>query len=47
MEVLMDNPKNSPKLPTDSGEKAGPTVIRRWGATRKREVVLRLLRQQF
>ena len=40
----MDNPKNNPKLPTDSGEKAGPKVIQRWSATRKREVVLRLLR---
>ena len=36
----MDNPK----LPTDSGEKAEPKVIQRWSATRKREVVLRLLR---
>ena len=24
MEEPMDNPKNNPKLPTDSGEKAGP-----------------------
>ena len=44
MEESMDNPKNNPKLPTDSGEKAGPKVIQRWSATRKREVVLRLLR---
>src|SRR4051812_26552957 len=44
MEEPMDNPKNYPKLPTDSGDKAGPTVIQRWSATRKREVVLRLLR---
>ena len=40
----MANPKNNPKLPTSSGDKAGPTVIQRWSATRKREVVLRLLR---
>ena len=44
MEEPMANPKNNPKLPTDSGEKAGPTVIQRRSATRKREVVLRLLR---
>ena len=44
MEEPMDNPKNHPKLPTASGDKAGPTVIQRWSATRKREVVLRLLR---
>src|SRR3954466_7437078 len=43
MEEPMANPKNNPKLPTSSGEKAGPTVIQRWSATRKREVVLRLL----
>ena len=40
----MANPKNNPKLPTSSGDKAGPMVIQRWSATRKREVVLRLLR---
>ena len=44
MEKSMGNPKNNPKLPTSSGENAGPTVIQRWSATRKREVVLRLLR---
>ena len=44
MEEAMEDPKNNPKLPTDSGEKAGPKVIQRWSATRKREVVLRLLR---
>src|SRR4051794_27176378 len=44
MEESMDNPKNNPKLPTDSGEKAGPKVIQRWSAARKREIVLRLLR---
>ena len=44
MEEPMDNPKNNPKLPTDSGEKAGPKVIQRWSAVRKREIVLRLLR---
>ena len=44
MEEPMANPKNNPKLPTSSGEKAGATVIQRWSATRKREVVLRLLR---
>ena len=44
MEEPMGNPKNNPKLPTSSGETAGPTVIQRWSATRKREVVLRLLR---
>jgi transposase-like protein len=40
----MENPKNNPKLPTSSGEAAGQTVIQRWSAARKREVVLRLLR---
>jgi transposase-like protein len=44
MEEPMGNPKNNPKLPTSSGETAGPTVIQRWSAARKREVVLRLLR---
>jgi len=44
MEESMDNPKNTPKLPTDAGEKAGPKVIQRWSAARKREIVLRLLR---
>jgi transposase len=44
MEESMGNPKNNPKLPTDSGEKAGPKVIQRWSAARKREIVLRLLR---
>ena len=44
MEEPMDNPKNTPKLPTDSGEKAGPKVIQRWSVARKREIVLRLLR---
>jgi transposase len=44
MEGPMDNPKNNPKLPTDSGEKAGPKVIHRWSAARKLEIVLRLLR---
>ena len=44
MEEAMEDPKNNPKLPTDSGEKAGPKVIQRWSAARKREVVLRLLR---
>ena len=44
MEEPMDNPKNNPKLPTDSGEKAGSKVIQRWSAVRKREIVLRLLR---
>ena len=44
MEEPMENPKNNPKLPTNSGEKAGPTVIQRWSAARKREIVLRLLR---
>ena len=44
MEESMENPKNNPKLPTDSGEKAGPKVIQRWSAARKREIVLRLLR---
>ncbi|UEM19533.1 hypothetical protein JL100_000875 [Skermanella mucosa] len=44
MEEAMEDPKNTPKLPTDSGEKAGPKVIQRWSAARKREVVLRLLR---
>ena len=40
----MENPKNNPKLPTGSGEKAGPKVIQRWSAARKREIVIRLLR---
>lgn len=44
MEEPMGNPKNNPKLPTSSGETAGSTVIQRWSAARKREVVLRLLR---
>ena len=44
MEEPMENPKNNPKLPTNSGEKAGPKVIQRWSAARKREIVLRLLR---
>jgi transposase len=39
----MDNPKNNQKLPTDSGEKAEPKAIQRWSATRKREIVIRLL----
>ena len=47
MEESMDNPKNNPKLPTDSGEKAGPKVIQRWSAVRKREIVLRLLRGEL
>ena len=40
----MENPKNNPKLPTGSGEKAEPKVIQRWSVARKREIVLRLLR---
>jgi hypothetical protein len=44
MEEPMDNPKDNPKLPTDSGEKTGPKVIQRWSAPRKREIVIRLLR---
>jgi transposase-like protein len=44
MEEAMEDPKNTPKLPTGSGEKAGPKVIQRWSAARKRELVLRLLR---
>ena len=44
MKGPMANPKNIPKLPVDAGEKAGPKVIQRWSAARKREVVLRLLR---
>jgi hypothetical protein len=44
MEKSMDNPKNNPKLPTGSGEKAEPKVMQRWSAARKREIVLRLLR---
>ncbi len=44
MEEPMANPMNNPKLPTDSGEKAGPKVIQRWSAARKREVVIRLVR---
>ena len=44
MEKSMENPKNNPKLPSGSGEKAEPKVMRRWSAARKREIVLRLLR---
>ena len=44
MEGPMENPKNTPKLPTGSGEKAGPKVIQRWSAARKREIVIRLRR---
>jgi transposase len=44
MEGPMENPKNNPKLPTDSGEKAEPTVIQRWSAARRRDLVIRLLR---
>jgi transposase len=44
MEKSMENPKNNPKLPTGSGEKAEPKVMQRWSAARKREIVLRLLR---
>jgi transposase-like protein len=44
MEGPMENPKNTPKLPVDAGEKAGPKVIQRWSAARKREIVIRLLR---
>src|SRR4051794_41972385 len=44
MEGPMENPKNNPKLPTSAGEKAGPKVIQRWSAARKREIVIRLLR---
>jgi transposase len=43
MKEPMASPKNNPKLPTNSGETTGPTAIQRWRATRKREVVLRLL----
>ncbi|UEM24369.1 hypothetical protein JL100_032620 (plasmid) [Skermanella mucosa] len=43
----MANPKNNPKLPTSTGDKAGATVIQRWSATGKREVVLRLLRGEL
>jgi transposase len=44
MEGPMEHPKNTPKLPVDAGEKAGPKVIQRWSAARKREIVIRLLR---
>jgi hypothetical protein len=44
MEEPMGNQKNNPKLPTSSGETAGPTVTQGWSVARKREVVLRLLR---
>src|SRR5689334_11044661 len=44
MEGTMENPKNNPKLPTGPGEKAGSKAIQRWSATRKREIVIRLLR---
>jgi transposase len=44
MEEPMANPKNNPKLPPNSGEQAGPKIIQRWSAARRREIVLRLLR---
>src|SRR5690242_4141059 len=44
MEGTMENPKNNPKLPRGPGEKAGSKAIQRWSATRKREIVIRLLR---
>ncbi len=40
----MENPKSNPKLPSGAGEKAGPQVIQRWSAARKRAIVIRLLR---
>jgi hypothetical protein len=43
MEEPMAHPKNNLKLPTNSGEQAGPKIIQRWSAARKREIVLRLL----
>jgi transposase-like protein len=44
VEQLMADPRNNLELPTSFGEKAGPMFIRRWSATRKGEVVARLLR---
>ena len=35
MEEPMAHPKNNPKLPIASGEKAGPKVIQRWSAGAK------------
>src|SRR5919202_265277 len=32
--------RSCPKLPTGSGEKAGPKLIQRWSAARKREIVI-------
>ena len=40
----MENPKINTTLPTSLGGKPGPKAIQRWSATRKREIVIRLLR---
>ena len=44
MESLMENPTNTPKLPTDADGKPGEKRPQRWSAARKQEIVLRLLR---
>ena len=44
MESLMENPTNTPKLPTGADVKSEAPRPQRWSAARKQEVVLRLLR---
>ena len=40
----MENPTNTPKLPTRADVKSGARRPQRWSAARKQEIVLRLLR---
>ena len=40
----MENPTNTPKLPTRADVKSGAQRPQRWSAARKQEIVLRLLR---
>jgi transposase-like protein len=44
MESLMENPTNTPKLPTSADVTSGAPRPQRWSAARKQEIVLRLLR---
>src|ERR687884_861447 len=44
MESLMENPTNTPKLPTSADVRSGASRPQRWSAARKQEIVLRLLR---
>jgi transposase len=44
MESLMENPTNTPKLPTGADMPSGAPRPQRWSAARKQEIVLRLLR---